>query len=472
MKKNLLLIILIGIVVFSGCKTFEPEKNQSLPLSLPENFSIGHDNSKPKVNQSIVKESGFQEYDFHGHDELKTLIQKALKNNFDLKILKARIAQAKAMVTKEEAAFFPDLGFSFGGQKKGVNVKKYYNASSTYNGSHSWDGALSGSYTADVWGETGAKEEAQKLKLEAAIWDLEESKIELATTIAQIWIDIIAVKNRKQILSSQIKNNNTLLELQKLRFLNGRAKALDVSQQHEALAQASSQVPLLEKQERILLNTLLFLSGTTLVDDVQVNTTKLPEIIPLPEIGIPLNLLENRSDIQAARLRLFSSQWHITAAEADLLPSFNLTAQALFSSGKLDLLFQNWMATLTASIAGPIFDGGFRKAEVKRVTAVAKEQLNIYAMLVAKAIQETENSLVTIQKQAAYIKLLEQELEAVRLTLKDARIQYQNGQSSYLNYLIAWTGIERLERQLVNERAAYLKERIELHRALGLHFGL
>ena len=56
------------------------------------------------------------------------------------------------------------------------------------------------------------------------------------------------------------------------------------------------------------------------------------------------------------------------------------------------------------------------------------------------------------------------------MTLKDARLQYQNGQSSYLSYLIAWTKIERLERQLVGERANYIKERIGLHRALGWEF--
>jgi outer membrane protein, multidrug efflux system len=451
-------MILIGLFIFSGCKTFEPEKNLAIPLNIPEKFSIETDASNLEDGLPL----------FQDHDELNILIKEALNNNFDLKILKSRINQAQAMVAKEEASFFPDFGFSLGGQKKGVQVKKSHGQSSIYDGSHSWDASLDGSYTADVWGKAGANEQAQDLKLKAAFWDLKESKIELTTTIAQIWIDIIAVRKRMYILSNQIKNSETMLELQKLRFLNGRAKALDVSQQHEALAQASSQFPLLEKQERLLLNTLVFLSGKTLINDIVVNTKKFPEPVPLQKVGIPLDLLENRPDIQAARLRLSSSQWKISAAKADLLPSMSLTARALFSNGKLDLLFQNWVATLTASIAGPIFDGGFRKAEVNRVKALADEQLHIYAMVVAKAIREVEDTLVTIQTQDAYIKLLEQELEAVRLTLKDARIQYQNGQSSYLNYLIAWTGIERLERQLVSEHAVYLKERISLYKALGI----
>ncbi len=461
MKHIVFLIILIAVFVVSGCKIIEPETNQPLPFNLSEKFSI---KAKSDISADVLPL-------FSGYEELKELIHVALSNNFDLKILNARISQADVMVAKEEAQFFPILGFSFGGQRKGVQVKNEHGKASIYDDSHSWDGSLKGSYTADIWGEAQADKEAQELKLKAAIWDLEQSKLELTTTMAQVWIDIITVRNQKRILLDQIKNNQTLLELQKLRFLNGRAKVLDVSQQHEVIVQASAQVPLLEKQERLLLNTLVFLSGKTRIDDVQVKTKKLPATIALPMIGIPLNLLDNRPDIQTARLRLSSSQWKILAAKADLLPSFNLTAQALFSSGKLDLLFQNWVATLAGSIAGPIFDGGLRKAEVARVKALAEEQLNIYAMIVTKAIQEVEDTLVSNQKQAVYIKLLEQELYAVRLTLKNARIQYLNGQSSYLNYLVAWTGIERLERQLVSERGAYLKGRIELYKVLGLKFG-
>ncbi len=455
--RSVFLVILASMVLLSGCKTFEAKPEIALTLGIPDSFSIDAGKSDAIEDWWLVFNS----------EELNALIKEAKDANFDLKIIKARIAQAKARVAKEDASFFPSLGFSIGGQKTGVKVKKTQESSSFYDNSHSWDGSLSTSYTADVWGEANAGKQAQVLSLEAANQDLRVSTHDLTADIAEIWIDIISARNKKSILDNQIKINKTLLELQTLRFANGKANALDVSQQREALAAASSQVPLLEKQEQLLLNNLAFLSGTTAIGIDRVNTKVLPEPIPLSRVGIPSDLLENRPDIQAARMRLSSSQWTIRAAKADLLPSFKLTAQALFSSGKFDLLFQNWIATLAGSIAGPIFDGGLRKAEVKRAKAFALEQLNLYARTVAKAIREVEDRLVSIQKQKAYIKLLEEELGVVRLTLKDAMVQYQNGQSSYLSYLIAWTSIERLERQLVGERASILKERIGLHKALG-----
>ena len=459
MKSSVFWVILAVLIFFFGCKTFEPEPITSLPLTIPENFSIdagGHE----------AIESWWESF---GSDELNILIKDAVDENFDLKILKTKIRQAKAKIAKEEASFFPDLGFSIGGQKTGVQIKKP-DGSSTYESGDSWDGSLGGSYTVDIWGEAKADKQAQVFKLEAAEQDLREAVLKLTAGIAEIWIDIVATVNKKTILDDQIRINEVLLKLMTLRFANGKADALDVSQQREVLAEALSQVPLLEKQKRLFLNNLAFLSGKTAIDSIGVDTKVLPEPLPLPLVGIPSNLLENRPDVQAAKRRLSSSQWEVSAARADLLPSFSLSAQALFSSGKLDLLFNNWVGILAASITGPIFDGGFRKAEVERVKAVAEEQLNFYARTVANAIREVEDSLISIQKQEAYIQLLEQELDVVNLTLRDARLQYQNGQSSYLSYLIAWTKIERLERQLVGERAIYIKERIGLHRALGWEF--
>ncbi len=450
-------VILAGIILFSGCKNFEAKPEIALPLTIPDRFSIDAGKTDAIEDWWLVFNS----------EELNALIEEAKNASFDLKILRTRIAQAKARVAKQDASFSPGLGFSIGGQKTGIKVKKTRESNSFYDNSHSWDGSLSASYTADVWGEANAGKQVQVLSLGAANQELRLATLELTADIAETWIDIVSIRNKLSILDNQIKINTTLLGLQKLRFSNGKATALDVSQQRQAMAEANSQVPLLEKQEKLLLNHLAFLSGKTPMDVVKVQTKILPDPLPLSRAGIPSDLLENRPDIQAAFMRLSSSQWGVAAARADLLPSFKLTAQALFSSGKLDLLFQNWVAALAGSIAGPIFDGGFRKAEINRAKAFAEEQLAFYAKTVSKAIREVEDSLSIIQKQEDYIKLLEEELGVVRITLKDAMLQYQNGQSSYLSYLMAWTSIERLERQLVGERATLMKERIKLYQALG-----
>ena len=451
-------ILMSGVV--SGCRTTGREPVSVLPVEIPQDFSGPAGQTKTPPDPPI--RNWWQTMD---SPELSGLIRAGLAANYDLQVRRARIDQARASLEKERAGLSPELDYSLGGKRASTRVKTDQGAAT--DGSHSWDGSLTGTYTVDVWGEVRAGIQARTLELEAARLDLNDAALDLSADIAEAWVDIISARNRLEILDSQIQVNQTHLDLQKLRFLNGRASALDVSQQRESLAQALSSRPLLEKEARQLMNELGFLTGETPGQPVSVATPALPETIPMADAGIPAALLENRSDVRAARMRLLASRSEVEAAKADLMPSFTLSASALFSSGQLDLLFENWVATLAAQLGGPLLDGGRRRAEVERTRAVVREQLNLYAQTVSSAIREVEDSLVGIDRQKAYIEQLEQELEAVRLTLKDARIQYLNGQSSYLNYLTAWTRIERLERQLVDERATYVKEGINLCRAVG-----
>ena len=200
---------------------------------------------------------------------------------------------------------------------------------------------------------------------------------------------------------------------------------------------------------------------------LNISQIDLPDLIALPAAGIPADLLSSRPDVRAAGLRLKEADWQVSAARADRLPSITLSAETVFSSNAIDLLFNNWVATLASSITGPLFDAGYKSAEVDRTKAVAEEYLTAYAQTVAQAIQEVEESLVTEKHQGEYIKLLQDQLKATRLTLKDANIQYMNGQDNYLDYLTAWASVQELERQLVREKATLIKNRVTLYRTLG-----
>jgi outer membrane protein TolC len=224
----------------------------------------------------------------------------------------------------------------------------------------------------------------------------------------------------------------------------------------------------LQANERQLHNLLAVLSGRTAIEDLGQET--LPEIIPLPSTGVPADLLAARPDIQAAGLRLQSTDWVVSAARADRLPNLTISSRAAFSSGHLDLLFDNWIMSLAGSIAGPLFDAGQRSAEVDRTRAVAEEALADYARTVSEAIREVEDNLEAEMRQQEYIALLGDQLDATRVTLKDARLQYQNGQSNYLAYLTAWNSVQSLERQMAEETAARIKYRVALYRALGKHW--
>jgi len=464
MRYALTSVVLILFFFISGCNLTSPDPGAVMPVEMPDTYA--HEagtGDTPRGDDETMTGGWWGQF---GVDELSKLIQTGLLDNYDLKVLKAKADQALAGVKSEKSNSWPSLDYSLGG-KRTHSQSKTQGRSATSDHDHTYSVALDAEYTLDLWGKTRADINAAELEYLAACQDLEDGALTLSTDIAGTWVDLVSVRIRKAVLARQIEANQMTLTLQELRFINGKATALDVSQQREALARVLAVMPLLEKEEKQLVNAMGRYLGQTPGTPVAVAATDLPQTFLAPQPGIPADLLGNRADIRAARMLLGAAALGVEAAKADLFPELTLSASAAFSSGTLDLLFQNWVFTLGAALAGPLLDGGERKAEIERTRAVVREALNTYAKTVANAICEVEDTLVAIDRQSAYVELLDQQLAAVRVTLQDARIQYLNGQSSYLNYLDAWASMESLERRLVSERATYVKERIALYNVTG-----
>ena len=131
------------------------------------------------------------------------------------------------------------------------------------------------------------------------------------------------------------------------------------------------------------------------------------------------------------------------------------------------MLLDNWFAQLAASVTGPIFDGGRRKAEVERTQAVVEERLAAYREVVLGAIAEVEDALVLLDRQQAYIQALDVQLAAAQNAHREALGRYRKGLTDYLPVLTALRNRQGLERDVVEAAHDHLVYRVQLHLALG-----
>jgi outer membrane protein, multidrug efflux system len=449
-------IIMAVILIFTGCAAFQPKGRPLNPLEIPGSFSLqSEDNSIPN-----------QWWKSFGSGELNNLVGEALSGNFDIQTAWSRLKKANALLRQAGADLMPSLNYS-GSAEKSWQQTKGDNTDSIRTDSENYSAGLAASYEVDLWGRLNAQRQSRLLEYAAARDDLTAAAVTVTANVVSTWIDILSTRHQIAILNEQIRINEELMKLENLRFINGKASALDFSQQREALAAAKAKLPPLRLAEQQKLNALAVLLGRSSAQGLTVARQDLPELIPVPGTGLPAGLLASRPDVKAAGLRLHSADWQVSAAKANLFPSISISANGTFSNDSFDLLFSNWVSVLAASITGPLFDSGKRSAEVDRLRAAAEESLTDYARTIAEAIREVEDGLITEKRQNEYIKLLEDQLSASRLTLKDARLQYINGQDNYLSYLTAWTSVQSLERQLVQEQATLIKNRVDLYRAVG-----
>ncbi len=453
MKINALIILLfLCLTTPSGCQPFKPAGRTPVKNELPAKFSLYNEESKNRT----------QWWQSFGSDDLNHLVATGLADNLSLRESWARLNQSRAIAAQVGADRFPDLTGS-----AGAGTSRIKTGGGTSVGAATYSLGMVSSYEVDLWGRLHANRQAAALDVAATREELNTAAISIAAEVTVRWLGIISARMQKELLEKQLRTNETILELVQLRFRNAMVSALDVYQQKQVVENVRAEMPLVEEKEKLLFHGLAVLLGKPPGVDITIGDTSFPEVASLPPFGLPADLLSARPDIQAAGRRLEAADWQIASARANRLPTISLSAQARYGESDLTTLFDTWLLNLSANLTAPIFDGGYRKAEVDRTRAVADERLAAYRDTVFKAIKEVEDALVSDGKQQEHINGLRQTIVTAGKALEEAGVRYRNGVSDYLPVLTQILSVQKLERNLILRQADRLVIRVSLHRALG-----
>jgi outer membrane protein, multidrug efflux system len=449
----LLILMLFGVVC---CSPFKPKIRKSPEGELPPTFSL-YTSDRERPN------NWWEEL---ADPELNALVQEALSGSFSLKGAWARLNQAKSMAVQAGSGLYPELGLTAGGsysrQRSEDDAEKVMRKTLK-----EFSLGLAGSYELDLWGKIRSEREAALLEATATLEDFNTAAMTLSAEVTERWINILSQRMQKRLLIKQLETNRTYLELIELRFQKAMVSALDVYQQRQLVAEIKAQIPLVEAQEQLLLHELALLLGKPPRTPIKISRETMPVPGAVPATGLPADLLSNRPDVRAAGLRLRVADWQVAAARANRLPTISLSATAGFSAADLALLFQNWILSLAGNLVTALIDGNRRAAEVDRTRAVVDENLLLYKETVLKAIKDVENSLVSETKQQEHIDALLIEIDAARKALVEARERYLKGIDDYLPVLTQTQTVQKLERDLVQQQAVLIVDRVSLYRALG-----
>jgi NodT family efflux transporter outer membrane factor (OMF) lipoprotein len=437
-----------------ACAPFSPNKRVTDKGMVPSAYS----------NAALKDEIVQRWWETFNDNQLNTLVETALANNYSLQQSWARLKQARALAFKSGAALYPDLALN---SAASVGRRRTSNGQTATDSVESYALGLSSNYEIDLWGRIKSEKEAAALSAAASKQDLNAAALTLTANVAGRWIGVLSQRMQKQLLEQQLQANKTLEELVELRFRKSLASALDVFQQRQLVAQSRAQIPLVERSERHLLNELAVLLGRTPFEIPRITSHSFDLPGDVPVTGIPVQLLSARPDIQAAMDRLEAADWNVAAAKADRLPNLRLSADATFQADGVDLLWDNWFLNLLGNLTAPLLDGHRRKAEVDRLEAVVEENLAAYRQTILTAVREVEDALVGEKKLREYLEGLRAQLSAAQNALNEARSRYRNGLIDYLPVLTQLLSVQNLERTIIQRNADLLVARVNLHRALG-----
>lgn len=393
--------------------------------------------------------------------DLDTLEDQGLSGNLDLATAWARLRQAQAEAVIAGADLYPAADASASWQK----TRTYGQGSGTNTNIGLGIGI---GYEVDLWGRIRAGSQSAEALAGASGFDVQATALTLSGDIASTWLSLLAYREGLRLLNDQVETNRTQLELILLRFANAQSSALDVLQQRQLLAAAQARLPEAERQIRLLQHRMALLLGVPAdqVYDLGGDHT-LPDLPPMPETGIPSDLLTQRPDVRARYLELESASWNVAEAKADRLPRISLSADATTTAQAFSDAFDSWSASFLASLAQPLFDAGARQAEVERQLARARQAMLQYRSTVLTAFKEVRDALANEYWYLAALAALDVELESAQQEFSEAQLRYINGQTNYLDVISSLSTLQGLQRERIDAVAQVLGARIDLYLSLG-----
>ncbi|MBL3550451.1 MULTISPECIES: efflux transporter outer membrane subunit [Chryseobacterium] len=436
-------------------------------LPLPEKFQYTATADTASIANLEWKE-------FFSDPILQGLIEKGIKNNYDLQIALKQVAASQEKLKQAKYMQYPDVGFGVTGQisKPSKNSMNGQSLNLFLGQSHveDYNAAFNLSWEADIWGKIKNQQEVSRMQYLQTYEGSKAIQTQVVAAIAQGYYNLLMLDKQLAIAKSNLElSSNTLLITQKM-WESGDTTSLGV-QQSAAQKQATELlISQLEQNIAIQENALSILVGeipNKVNRTIEMVDTSLPQDITT---GLPAAMVSRRPDVRQQELVLLESNAFVGIAQANMYPALKITANGGVNSFKFDNWFQI-PASLFGSVLGGITQPIFQKRQLKTDLEVAKIQRekNVLAFRqsVLNAVGEVSDALVSNEN----LKIQEQKATEQSTTLKDgiksAQLLYRGGSANYLEVITAQGNSLQAELNLASIKRQRLSSIVDLYRALG-----
>jgi len=337
------------------------------------------------------------------HDpELDSLVDRALRNNRDLKTAVSRVREARAERQMAAGALLPEVNATAGYNRSlgSKNVVLPLGAPAGGSSSSGGSGASgSGSRGASLPGrvrpqeESGSPAEAPTAGAEQgvqpggpdspfgegglpgvttnlyqagfdAVWEvdlfggtrraLEAASAETAAAqegeygvqvtlmaeVATTYLQLRETQEREGVARLNIESQRQTWKISRDKFQQGLGDEVEAAQLLEQLKVSETALPPLESAERVAQHALAFLLGLepTALSAELAVPKAFPPLPPEVPVGVPSDLLRRRPDVRKAERELAAASAEIGVATAELYPQFSLTGSFGLDSSTVRLL--------------------------------------------------------------------------------------------------------------------------------------
>ncbi len=456
------LAVLFGTLWLSACAVGPNYKEPNVPTA---------DKFAGTALATYSQEESISRFWEQFNDEtLNTLVGDALTANHDLRIALSRFYEARAARGESRFDLAPTITASGGyTEQKYAQVQtggfvpsedvKYY------------DAGFDAFWELDFFGRIRRNIEARNAELRASQAELHDAQVTVIAEVARTYFELRGQQAQLDVARRNVENQQETLNLTTARLNAGRGTELDTSQAQAQLSRTLGTIAPLEAAVARSIHRLSVLTGRepTALTSTLTASRELPPLPNVVAVGNPADLLRRRPDIRVAERTLAADTARIGIAVADLFPKVTFTGNVGYAAANSGDLGNSGTVTrlIAPGISWAAFDIGRVRAQIAGARAHADGSLARYEQTVLRALEETEDALVTHARSREQLTHVADSAAASRTAARLARARYDGGISDFLTVLDTERTQLEAEDALAQSRTDTATSLVAVYKALG-----
>jgi NodT family efflux transporter outer membrane factor (OMF) lipoprotein len=459
------LIALLGLAVLSGCNlvpVYDPPH-----LLLPESYQ-GSGPFRVAHPADVLSPRG-DWWTLLGDAQLCQLEEQLGRANPTLQGAAEAYTQARDLAAEAQSGLYPQVGTdALLSENKQSEQRLFRSNPNTPNREASNEIGAAASWEPDFWHAIRNSARAKKRLAQASAADLATARLSLQAELANDYVALRGLDAELEVLRRSIVAYQKAVEVTRLRTHGEIASGLDLARALSQLGSAQAQESDIQLQRELMQHAVAVLVGeipsTFSIAPISGFGLIPPQLPP----GVPSELLQRRPDIASAERQMASANTSIGVSRAAFYPHVTFSGTAGFQDTAFNLLsLPNSLWSVGAGAMLPLFEGGLRRAELRRSWSQYAQTRDHYRATVLAAFQEVEDGLSLTQRLATEATQQREASDQAAQALSISTMLYKDGLDNYLSVSVAQVQALAAQTTEVQLQVRQMQAAVSLIRALG-----
>ncbi len=467
---KLLLVALINVGLFYSCV---PTKDlKEVNTNMPSKYV---DQATDSTNSAQLRWK-----DFFKDENLTKLIDTALTNNQELRIMMQQIDVAQNEVKARKGEYLPFITYGAGAEvekvgeytrngavEKNLEVKEGEEFPEPLT---DYSAGLFATWELDVWKKLRNSKKAAALEYLSTIEGKNFMVTRLIAEIADSYYELIALDNQLAFIEQNLELQGNALKMVRLQKEAARATELAVKRfEAEVLKNQSHKF---EVQQEIveMENKLNFLIGRQPQSITRNSDGFIETEMDTIYAGLPSQLLLNRPDIKQAEYELEAAKLNIKVARANFYPTIGLKAGLGLQAFKPKYLTEtpaSLIYSAVGDIVGPLINRNAIKADYNTANSKQIQAVYEYEKAILSGYIEVVNQLSKMENLKQSYALKESQVKALTESIDLSTRLFQSARIEYIEVLLTQREALESKMELVETKKDQLMARVNVYQALG-----